>query len=150
MRGKNLSTTISIKDSIGNILKDEKEILSRWREYFKDLLNPVRARPTETYVTIDFEKEEVFTLSEVAAVIQGLKFVKTAGENKIRPEIQKALNGGVCWLTWVCQVAWKLGKAPKDWQTSVIIPVYKKGDHEDCTNYRGISLISLPGKVYAR
>ena len=38
----------------------------------------------------------------------------------------KALTvGGVRWLT-MCQVAWKLGKTPKDWQTGVIIPLYKK------------------------
>ena len=40
---KRLSITYSIKDSDGNILTDENEILSRWREYFKDLLNPVKA-----------------------------------------------------------------------------------------------------------
>ena len=50
----------------------------------------------------------------------------------------------------MCQVAWKLGKTPRDWQTGVIIPIFKKGDRKQCTNYRGISLLSLPGKVYAK
>ena len=50
----------------------------------------------------------------------------------------------------MCQVAWKLGKTPRDLQTGVIIPIFKKGDHKQCTNYRGISLLSLPGKVYAK
>ena len=36
------SVTHSIKDSAGNILADENEILSRWREYLEDLLNPVK------------------------------------------------------------------------------------------------------------
>ena len=63
----------------------------------------------------------------------------------------KALNWeGVQWLTRVCQVAWKTGKTPKEWQTGVIIPIFKKGDRKQCTNYRGISLLSLPGKVYAK
>ena len=35
-------------------------------------------------------------------------------------------------------------------ETSVIIPIHKKGDKRKCTNYRGISLISVPGKVYAK
>ena len=43
--GKSLSTTTSINDSAGNILHDKKEIISRWREYFEDLLNPIRATP---------------------------------------------------------------------------------------------------------
>ena len=63
----------------------------------------------------------------------------------------KALNGeGVRWLIRVCQVAWKLGKTPKDWQTGVIIPIYKKGNRKECTNYRGILLLSHREKVYAK
>ena len=48
------------------------------------------------------------------------------------------------------QVAWMFGKTRTDWQTGVIIPTFKKGDRKQCTNYRGISLLSLPGKVYAK
>ena len=60
----------------------------------------------------------------------------------------KALNGDrVRMLTRVCQVAWKLGIPPKDWQAGVIVPIYK-GDRKECTNYREIPLLSLPGKVY--
>ena len=63
----------------------------------------------------------------------------------------KALTGeGILCLTRVCQVAWKFGKTPRDWQTGVITPIFKKGDLKQCTNYRRISLLSLPGKVYAK
>ena len=45
--------------------------------------------------------------------------------NEIRPETLKALTGeGILWLTRVCQVAWKFGKIPRDWQTGVIIPIF--------------------------
>ena len=47
--GKRSSVTYSIKDSAGNILTDENEILSRWREYFEDLLIPVKALTRDTY-----------------------------------------------------------------------------------------------------
>ena len=73
LRGKSLTTTTAIKDSTGNVLRDKKEIFSRWsEEYFKALLNPIRATPTDTCNTINFEKEELFTLAEVAAAIRGL------------------------------------------------------------------------------
>ena len=63
----------------------------------------------------------------------------------------KAMNMyGVRWLIRVCKVACRTGQAPKQWQTSVIIPIHKKGDKGKCTNYRDISLISVPGKVYAK
>jgi len=39
-------------------------------------------------------------------------------------------------------------KEPKHWQTGVIIPILKNGDRRESTNYQGISLLSLPGKVY--
>ncbi|KAI3352347.1 hypothetical protein L3Q82_005319 [Scortum barcoo] len=37
-----------------------------------------------------------------------------------------------------------------EWQTGVVVPLFKKGDRRVCSNYRGITLLSLPGKVYAR
>ena len=90
-------------------------------------------------------KEEVFTAAQVATAIKGIKCRKTAGEDEIRPT-----GEGILWLTQVCQVVWKFSKTSKDYQTGVIIPIFKKGDRKQCTNYRGISLLSLPGKVYAK
>ena len=151
LRGKRSSVTHSIKDSDGNILTDENEILSRWREYFEDLLNPVKALTHDTHEVTYLREEEVFTVTEVATAIKGINFGKAAGENKIRPEMLKAQTGeGILRLTRVCQVAWKFGKTPRDWQTGMIIPIFKKGDRKQCTNYRRISLLSLPGKVYAK
>ncbi len=39
---------------------------------------------------------------------------------------------------------------PLGWQIGVVVPLFKKGDRRVCSNYRGITLLSLPGKVYAR
>ena len=90
-----------------------------------------------------------WTLNVLA--IKGIKSGKAAGEDEIRPEMLKALTGeGILWLTRVCQFARKLGKTPRDWQIGVIIPIFKKGERKQCTNYKGISLLSLPGKVYAK
>ena len=92
--------------------------------------------PTGTCDGIDFGKKEVFTLTEVAAVIRRLKSGKVADEDELRPEILKTLNGeGVRWLTRVCRWRENLKKTPKDWQTVVIIPIYKRGDRKECTNY---------------
>jgi len=37
-----------------------------------------------------------------------------------------------------------------DWGKAVIVPLYKKGNKMVCSNYRGISLLSIPGKVYTK
>jgi len=45
---------------------------------------------------------------------------------------------------------WKFGKTPKEWQTGVIIPIFNKFDRKQCTNYKGISHLSFPEKMYAK
>ena len=105
LRGKRSSITYSIKDSDGNILTDEK-ILSRWREYFEDLLNPVKASTCDTHEVTHLGEDEVFTAAEVATANRGIKSGKAAGGDEIRPEMLKALTGeGILWLARVRQVA---------------------------------------------
>ena len=48
LHGKQLLMTYSTKDLEDNILKAENEILSRWREYFEDLMNSVKASTHDT------------------------------------------------------------------------------------------------------
>ncbi len=40
---------------------------------------------------------------------------------------------------------------PEDWRKAIIVPLYKaKGNREECNNYRSISLLSVPQKIYGR
>ena len=136
LRGKRSSVTYSIKDSAGKILTDKNKILSRWREYFEDLLNPAKASTHNTQEVTHLGEEEVFTAAEVATAIIEIKSGKAAGKDEIRSDMLKALTvEGLLWLMRVCQVAWKYGNTLRDWQTSVIILVFKKGDRKQCTNY---------------
>ena len=54
----------------------------------------------------------------------------------------------MCQLTCVLQVAWNTGELLKQWQTSVLVPIHKKGDNKKCTNYCGVSLLGFHGKSY--
>ena len=40
--------------------------------------------------------------------------------------------------------------APLDWRSAIIVPIYKKGSRKVCKNYRGLSLLSIPGKVFVK
>ena len=46
-----------------------------------------------------------------------------------------------------CQQIWKTQQWPQDWKRSVFIPIPKKGNAKECSNYRTIALISHASKV---
>ena len=50
----------------------------------------------------------------------------------------------------ICQRIWKTQQWPQDWERSVFIPIPKKGNAEECSNYRTIALISHASKVMLR
>ena len=47
----------------------------------------------------------------------------------------------------ICQQIWKTQQGPQDWKESVFIPIPKKGNAKECSNYRTIALISHASKV---
>ena len=47
----------------------------------------------------------------------------------------------------ICQQIWKTQQWPQDWKRSVFIPIPKKGNAKECSNYHTIALISHAGKV---
>ena len=56
----------------------------------------------------------------------------------------------VWWLTAIFNVVWRTGVTPIDWRRAIIIPIHKKGSKRVCKNYRGISLLSVPEKVFGK
>ena len=50
-------------------------------------------------------------------------------------------------LNSICQHIWKTQQWPQDWKRSVFIPIPKKGNAKECSNYHTIALISHASKV---
>ncbi|KAK3573223.1 hypothetical protein QTP86_015134 [Hemibagrus guttatus] len=122
-----------------------------WKEYFEDLLNPTDTPSIEEPEAEDSEVDSFITQAEVTEVVQQLLGGKAPGVDEIRPEYLKSLDVvGLSWLTHLCNIAWRSGTVPLDWVTRVVVPLFKKGDRRVCSNYREITLLSLPGKVYSR
>ena len=43
---------------------------------------------------------------------------------------------------------WKEERVPIDWARGIIVPIFKEGEKENVDNYRGITLLSVVGKLY--
>ena len=43
---------------------------------------------------------------------------------------------------------WEEEKVPDDWVKQLTVPLHKKGSLKECDNFRGIALLSVPGKVF--
>ena len=51
-------------------------------------------------------------------------------------------------LTKLLNNCWQKESVPEDWQKGIIIKIPKKGNLNDCNNWRGITLLSVPGKIF--
>jgi hypothetical protein len=79
-----------------------------------------------------------------------LKYLKN---NKAASAAELLKNGGpnlVDALHAVIQQTWTGETLPRSWTEGVLCPVYKKGDKLDCKNYRGICLLNVTYKVFAK
>ena len=147
-----------VKDKNGRLLKEGNAVRERWREHFKDLAdvgNRGKAVITCMGMTDGGGRLKVqgpIKRREVRRAIGRLKMGKAAGVDGITAEMLKF--GGeiiIDWMHLICSMAWKQGVVPDDWTKAILVPIYKgKGSKDDCGNYRGISLLSIPGKVYGR
>ena len=73
---------------------------------------------------------------------------KASGDDRIPIELfQIVKDDAVKVLHSICQQSWKTQQWPQDWKRSVFIPIPKKGDAKECSNYHTIPLISRPSKV---
>ncbi|KFP34454.1 RNA-directed DNA polymerase from mobile element jockey, partial [Colius striatus] len=50
-------------------------------------------------------------------------------------------------LSIVFSKLWRIGEVPEDWRKANVTPVFKKGKKEELSNYRPVSLTSIPAKV---
>ena len=74
--------------------------------------------------------------------------VKASGGDGIPVELFQILkDDAVKVLHSICQWIWKTQQWPQDWKRSVFIPIPKKGNAKECSNYRTLALISHASKV---
>ena len=140
----------TVQDHSGKCLTEERQILNRWTEYCSELYNQ-KANGDPSVLDCpqtDTEDDHPILRKEVEAAIQSLKKGKSARVDDIAAELVQA--GGedvITTLTTICNKIWQTGECPTPWTQSLVITLPKKGNLQQCQNYRTISLIRHPSKV---
>ena len=85
---------------------------------------------------------------EVRWALESISTNKASGGDRIPVELVQILkDDAVKVLHSICQQIWKIQQWPQDWKRSVFIPIPKKGNAKECSNYHTIALISHASKV---
>ena len=85
---------------------------------------------------------------EVKLALGSITRNKASGGDGIPGELFQILtDDAVKVLHSICQQIWKTQQWPQDWKRSVFIPIPKKGNAKECSNFCTIALISYAGKV---
>ena len=85
---------------------------------------------------------------EVKWALESITMNKASGDDRIQAkEFQILKDDAVKVLPSIYQQIWKTHRWPQDWKRSVFIPISKKSNAKECSNYRIIALISHASKV---
>lgn len=141
------------KDKQGKIIGETAQVVDRWAEHFSTLLNANNDHHSD--VTLELTEDtpddiEPPMMDDVIEAIERLKNNKAPGEDLLAAEFFK--NMGETLLNEVYDLImdiWRREQMPVDWGTSLICPIFKKGDKLLCNNYRGISLLDVAYKIFS-
>ena len=85
---------------------------------------------------------------EVKWALETFTMNKASGRDGITSELFQILkDDALKVLHSICQKIWKTQQWPQDWKRSVFIPIPKKGNPKECSNYHTTALISHASKV---
>ena len=127
-------------------LTEAEDIKKRWQEYTelykKDIHNPDNHNGVITHLEPDILE------CEVKWALGSITTNKASGGDGIPVELFQILKDeAVKVLYSICQQIWETQQRPQDWKRSVFIPVPKKGNAKECSNYCTIALTSHTSKV---
>ena len=127
-------------------LTEAEDIKKRWQEYTelykKDLHDPDNHDSVITYLELDIPE------CGVKWALGSIIMNKMSGGDGIPVELFQILeNEAVKVLHSICQQIWKTQQWPWDWRRSVFIPIPKKGNAKECSNYHTIALITHVSKA---
>ena len=149
--------TAPLKTSSGDVIKDKAGQMNRWVEHYSELYSRETTVTEEALSQIERlptveELDTIPTQEELNKAFSALSNGKAPGNDGIPAEILKCTKDTLLpHLHKLLCLCWEEKAVPQAMRDANIITLYKnKGDRSDCNNYRGISLLSIVGKLFAR
>ena len=137
----------TIKERNGMALTEAEDIKKRWQEYTEELYKKDLHDSDNHDGVITHLKPDILEC-EVKWALGSITMNKASGGDGIPVELFQILkDDAVKVLHSICQQNWKTQQWPQDWKRSVFIPIPKKGNPKECSNYCTIALISHASKV---
>ena len=131
----------------GMDLTEAEDIKKRWQKYTEELYKK-DLHDQENLDGVITQLEPDILECEVKWALESITMNKASGGNGIPAELFQILkDDAVKMLHSICQQIWKTQQWPQDWKWSVFIPIPKKGNAKECSNYHTIALISHASKV---
>jgi hypothetical protein len=122
-----------VKEENGDLLADSHSILNRWKKYFCQLLNVHGVndvRQTEIHIAEPLIPEP--SSSEVETASEKLKRYKSPGVDQITAELIEAGGNALrSEIHKLIKCIWNKEELPQQWNESIIVPIYKRGDKTD-------------------
>ena len=130
------------KDRNGMDLREAENIKRRWQEYTEELYKKDLNDP-DNHDGVITDLEPDILECKVKWILGSITMNKASGDDGIPAALFQILkDDSVKVLHPVCQQIWKTQKWPQDSKRSVFIPIPKKGNAKECSNYHTIALIS--------
>ena len=132
----------SIKDRNGTDLTEAEDIKTRWQEYTEELYKK-DFHDSDNHDGVITDLEPNTLECEVKWALESITMKKASGGDRIPVELFQILkDDAMKVLHSICQQIWKTQQCSQDWKRSVFIPIPKKGNAKECSNYHTIALIS--------
>ena len=131
----------TIKDRNGMNLTEAEDFKKRWQEYTEELYKNDLHDPDNHDGVITHLEPDILEY-EVKWASGSITTNKATGDDGIPAEFFQILkDDAVKVLHSICQQTWKIQQWPQDWKRSVFIPILKKSNDKECSNYHTIVLI---------
>ena len=124
-----------------------EDIKKRWQEYTEELYKTDLHDPDNHDCVITHLEPDILEC-EVMWALGSITMNKATGGHGIPVELFQILtDDAMKVLHSICQQIWKTEQGPQDWKSSVFVPIPKKSNTKECSNYCKIALISHTSKV---